>query len=213
MKKRFLGAVLAVAMAATVFTGCVKVVKIGEEGALTGEVEFDPGDSVESIWESGVLPECENKAADIAEVLNASNGDLKSLGEEFDGYKTKSAQYYNYAVKTEGATVTAVDKESFYKTVTLAVPGYDGDMTVTLQIGAYKGSSVRDAMTFIDFADFTNQTEWGQVNQGMIDKLDETVVAPVIDQLEVGATVDLIGCFTGDTSTDMVITPVELTVQ
>lgn len=213
MVKRFVCAAIAVMMAATLFTGCVKVVKIGEEGALTGEVEFNPGDSVESIWESQVIPECESKAVDIAEVLNAAGGNLTGLGEEFDGLKTASATYYNYSVKTEGATITAVDKDSFYGTVTLSVPGYEGDAVVTLQIGQYKNSSIRDDMSFINFADFTNQTEWNQINTTMLEKVDETVVQPVYDQLVEGATVDLVGCFTADSANEMVITPVVLTVQ
>lgn len=213
MVKRFVCAATAVMMAATLFTGCVKVVKIGEEGALTGEVEFNPGDSVESIWESQVIPECESKAVDIAEVLNAAGGNLTGLGEEFDGLKTASATYYNYSVKTEGATITAVDKDSFYGTVTLSVPGYEGNAVVTLQIGQYKNSSIRDDMSFINFADFTNQTEWNQINTTMLEKVDETVVQPVYDQLVEGATVDLVGCFTADSANEMVITPVVLTVQ
>lgn len=213
MVKRFVCAATAVMMAATLFTGCVKVVKIGEEGALTGEVEFNPGDSVESIWESQVIPECESKAVDIAEVLNSAGGNLTGLGEEFDGLKTASATYYNYSVKTEGATITAVDKDSFYGTVTLSVPGYEGDAVVTLQIGQYKNSSIRDDMSFINFADFTNQTEWNQINTTMLEKVDETVVQPVYDQLVEGATVDLVGCFTADSANEMVITPVVLTVQ
>lgn len=213
MVKRFVCAATAVMMAATLFTGCVKVVKIGEEGALTGEVEFNPGDSVESIWDSQVIPECESKAVDIAEVLNAAGGNLTGLGEEFDGLKTASATYYNYSVKTEGATITAVDKDSFYGTVTLSVPGYEGDAVVTLQIGQYKNSSIRDDMSFINFADFTNQTEWNQINTTMLEKVDETVVQPVYDQLVEGATVDLVGCFTADSANEMVITPVVLTVQ
>ncbi|MBS6722083.1 MAG: DUF2291 domain-containing protein [Clostridiales bacterium] len=213
MVKRFVCAATAVMMAVTLFTGCVKVVKIGEEGALTGEVEFNPGDSVESIWDSQVIPECESKAVDVAEVLNAAGGNLTGLGEEFDGLKTASATYYNYSVKTEGATITAVDKDSFYGTVTLSVPGYEGDAVVTLQIGQYKNSSIRDDMSFINFADFTNQTEWNQINTTMLEKVDETVVQPVYDQLVEGATVDLVGCFTADSANEMVITPVVLTVQ
>lgn len=213
MIKRILCAVLTVAMAATLFTGCVKVVKIGEEGKLTGEVEFNPGDSVEGIWDSQVIPECEGKAVEIKDVLDKANGNLTGLGEEFDGLKAKSATYYNYCVKVEGATIAAVDKDSFYKTFTLTIPGYEGDTTVICQIGKYKGSSVRDDMSFINFADFTNQTEWGQINATMLEKVEETVVAPVFDSLEEGATIDLIGCFTADSKTEMRITPVVLTVK
>lgn len=213
MMKRFVCAALTVMMTAMLFTGCVKVVKIGEEGKLTGQVEFNPGDSVESIWDSQVIPECEGRGVDAKEILDKANGNLTGLGEECNGYKTKAATYYNYCVKLEGATITAADKESFYKTITLAVPGYEGDAEVVCQIGKYKGSSVRDAMTFIDFADFTNQTEWGQINATMLGKIEETVVAPVIDDLTEGATIDLIGCFTADSKNKMVITPVVLTVK
>ena len=213
MVKRFVCAAMTVVMAATLFTGCVKVVKIGEEGALTGQVEFNPGDSVAEIWDSQVVPELEGKAVDVNEVLQKANGDLASLGEEAGGVKTKSATAYNYCVKLEGATVTAVDKDSFYGTVTLSVPGYEGDVIITCQIGQYKGSSVRDAQTIINFADFTNQTEWGQINTTMLQTVDEVVVKPVYDDLVEGATVDMIGCFTASSAKDMVITPVVLTVK
>lgn len=206
-------AAMTVMMAATLFTGCVKVVKIGEEGSLTGQVEFNPGDSVEGIWDSQVIPECEGKAVDITEVMEKSGGDLSALGEECGGTKTKAATYFNYCVKAEGATITAVDKDSFYGTVTLSVPGYDGDVNITCQIGQYKNSSIRDDLSFIDFADFTNQTEWGQINTSILQKVDETVIKPVYDDLKEGATVDLVGCFTADSAKDMVITPVVLTVK
>ena len=45
-------------------TGCVKVVKIGEEGKSTGDVEFNAGDNVANIWDSKALPELEGKAED-----------------------------------------------------------------------------------------------------------------------------------------------------
>lgn len=200
-------------MAACLMTGCLKVVKIGQEGALTGQKEFNPGDSVEAIWESEVLPEVENKAVDVADILAKFDGKLTEMGEEFDGMKTKSASYYNYAVKLEGATIKAVDKDSFYGTITLEVPNYTGSTTVTCQIGKYKNTSIRDDMSFINFADFTNQTEWGQVNTSMLEKVDETVVQPVYDDLKEGATVDVQGCFTADSNDAIVITPVVLTVK
>ncbi len=160
MAKRLISTVLTVVMAAVLLTGCVKVVKIGHEGDLTGQKEFNPGDSVEAIWDSEVIPECEKKAVDVADILGKYDGKLTEMGEEFDGLKTKAASYYNYAVKLEGAKITKVDKDSFYGTVTLEVPGYTGKTVVTCQIGKYKNSSIRDDMSFINFSDFTNQTEW-----------------------------------------------------
>ena len=57
MKTRLIGLrglslATALILAASVMcmTGCVKVVKIGEEGQLTGDVEFNAGDNVADIW-------------------------------------------------------------------------------------------------------------------------------------------------------------------
>ena len=60
-------------------------------------------------------------------------------------------------------------------------------------------------MSFINFSDFTNQTEWGQVNTSMLEKVEEAVVKPVYD--------DLVGCFTADSNDAIVITPVVLEVK
>lgn len=116
-------------------------------------------------------------------------------------------------MKLEGAKITKVDKDSFYGTVTLEVPGYTGKTVVTCQIGKYKNSSIRDDMSFINFSDFTNQTEWGQVNTSMLEKVEEAVVKPVYDDLAEGATVNLVGCFTADSNDAIVITPVVLEVK
>ena len=194
MAKRLISTVLTVVMAAVLLTGCVKVVKIGHEGDLTGQKEFNPGDSVEAIWDSEVIPECEKKAVDVSDILAKYDGKLTEMGEEFDGLKTKAASYYNYAV-------------------TLEVPGYTGKTVVTCQIGKYKNSSIRDDMSFINFSDFTNQTEWGQVNTSMLEKVEEAVVKPVYDDLAEGATVNLVGCFTADSNDAIVITPVVLEVK
>ena len=96
---------------------------------------------------------------------------------------------------------------------TVEVPGYTGKTVVTCQIGKYKNSSIRDDMSFINFSDFTNQTEWGQVNTSMLEKVEEAVVKPVYDDLAEGATVNLVGCFTADSNDAIVITPVVLEVK
>ena len=51
MKKKLLALTLTLVFAVSL-TGCVKVVKIGEESTLTGKQEFNATDSVEGMWES-----------------------------------------------------------------------------------------------------------------------------------------------------------------
>ena len=48
MRKRMLAAGLVAVMMTTCMTGCVKVVKIGQEAELTGEQEFNAVDNVAS---------------------------------------------------------------------------------------------------------------------------------------------------------------------
>ena len=49
MRKRMLAAGLVAVMMTTCMTGCVKVVKIGQEAELTGEQEFNAVDNVAAI--------------------------------------------------------------------------------------------------------------------------------------------------------------------
>ena len=57
MRKRVLAVGLAAVMMSTAMTGCVKVIKIGQEAEYTGKTEFNAGDDVAGIWESKALPD------------------------------------------------------------------------------------------------------------------------------------------------------------
>ena len=77
MKKRLLTLTLTAVLAVSL-TGCVKVVKIGEESKLTGKEEFNASDSVQGLWE-GAEANIEEKAIDLPTFLDEAGGDLKSL--------------------------------------------------------------------------------------------------------------------------------------
>lgn len=49
MRKRVLAVGLAAVMMSTAMTGCVKVIKIGQEAEYTGKTEFNAGDDVAGI--------------------------------------------------------------------------------------------------------------------------------------------------------------------
>ena len=89
MKKRVIALGLALALSASaLLTGCgiVKVVKIGEEGKYTGNVEFNAGYDVAAIWEDSALPEMNETAVDLTEFLTQSNGDLATLADDYGKY-------------------------------------------------------------------------------------------------------------------------------
>lgn len=213
MMKRVIAAAFAAVMAASLMTGCVKVVPIGGEGELTGEVEFNAADSVDTLWEEAVK-EVNDNAQDLAEILNAGGDDVTTVGDQFGGVKKEdNAKGFSYMIKAEGAKITAIDKEAFYKTMELEIPGYTGSVKVVCEIGKYKSTALRDSLSAISFKDFKNQTEWSQIGKSLQKKIDAEVVTPVFDSLDAGATIDITGCFTADKKDSISISPVSITVK
>lgn len=211
MKKRMLALGLTLALAASVMmTGCVKVVKIGEEGKYTGVTEFNAGDDVAKIWESSALPEMNEKAVDLKEFLTEANGDLKSLADKYGKYSMGTSGELNYVVKGTG-TVEEVNTESKAGFMTIKLDGYTGSETVKIQIGpVYKGSAVRDSLSFIKFGDYTNQEEWAAVSQSINELVAKDVVEAADPGSLQGKAVTFVGAFTASDNAEVLITPVVL---
>lgn len=213
MKKRILALVLSLGMLSTMAAGCVKVVKIGEEGKYTGQKEFNAGDNVAEIWDSQAIPELTEKAVDLAAFLGEANGDLTSLADKYGKYSMGTSGELNYVVKGTG-TVEEVNQESKAGYMTVKLDNYTGSEIVKIQIGSvYKGSSVRDSLSFIDFNDYTNQEEWGAVSKSINELIDKEVVQPVKPTELQGKTVSFTGAFTAGTAGEILITPVTLETE
>ena len=215
MKKKNYVILMAVCMGMLTLTGCVKVVKTGEEAALTGATSFNAGDDVANFWDTTALPEMEGKAAELAELLNSAGGDLSSLAaEDYAKYSMGDKGELTYTVKG-AASITEVvtDKKAGYMTVKL--DGYDGAEVIKLQIGTvFKGTSVRDSLNFIDFNDYTNQIEWAEVSQSINSLIQQNVIDPIgYEAFEVGKHVEFLGAFTVGSSGEILITPTKLTIQ
>lgn len=210
MKKRILILGVILAMAVGTMTGCVKVVKIGEEGKHTGHVEFNAGDDVAKIWESAALPEINEKAVDLKTFLGEAGGDLKSLAEKYGKYSMGTSGELNYVVKGTG-TVTEVDNKSKAGFMSIQLDDYSGAEEVKIQIGpVYKGSSVRDSLSFIKFGDYTNQEQWAAVSQSINELVAKDVVEAAKPETLSGKKVTFVGTFTVSDNTQILITPVVL---
>lgn len=210
MRKRVLAVGLAAAMMATTMTGCVKVVKIGEEAEFTGEKEFNAGDDVASIWESQALPELQEKAVELSDFMKEANGDVKSLVDKYGKYSMGTSGEINYVVKGTG-TVTEVNQEKKAGYMTVKLDNYDGPAEIDIQIGTvYKGSSIRDSLDMIKFGDYTNQQDWAAVSQSINQLIDKEVVQAADPASLKGKTISFVGCFTANDNEKILITPVEL---
>lgn len=210
MKKRILALWLGLILLVASMTGCVRVVKIGEEGKLTGDVKFNAGDNVAGIWESAVLPELEEKAVDFPQFMKEANGDLKSLVDKYGKYSMGTSGEINYVVKGSG-TVEEINTEKKAGYMAIKPEGYSGNVIVKIQIGSvYKGSSVRDSLDVISFGDYTNQEEWAAVSQSLNQIIDENVVKAIDPASLQGKNIEFTGTFTASSNEEILITPVIL---
>lgn len=211
MKKRILALVLALTF---VFgcTGCVKVIKIGEEGKYTGKVEFNAADAAAGLWESAVA-NIEEKAVDLPTFLTEANGDLSSLVDQYGKYSMGTSGTISYAVKGSGV-VEEVNQEKKAGFMTVKLDGYEGSEIIKIQIGAiYKGSSTRDTLDIINFGDYTNQQEWAAISQELHNSIDVNVIQPADPASLVGKTIEFTGTFTVDGNDELLITTVVLNVK
>lgn len=211
MKKKLLALTLTLALAVSL-TGCVKVVKIGEESKLTGKEEFNATDSVQGMWESAEA-NIEEKAVDLPTFLTEAGGDLKSLVDKYGKYSMGTSGSISYAVKGTGV-VEEVNQEKKAGYMVVKLDGYDGPETVRIQIGSiYKGSSTRDTLDIISFGDYTNQEEWAAVSQELHSQIDANVIQPADPASLQGKTIEFVGTFTADSNDELLITVVKLEVK
>lgn len=211
MKKRILALALVFGMALG-STGCVKVVKIGEEGALTGNVEFNASDNVTDMWNAAV-ENLEEKAVELPTFLTEANGDLSSLVDQYGKYSMGTSGTISYAVKGTGV-IEEVNQEKKAGYMTVKLDGYEGSEVIKIQIGSiYKGSSTRDTLDIVSFGDYTNQQDWAAVSQELHTMIDTNVIQPADPASLVGKTVDFTGTFSVEGNDELLITVVRLDVE
>jgi predicted lipoprotein len=182
--------------------------------AVPGQPGFSPKAYVESIWESQVVPEATNKSTDLATLIQALQTDPDAAKQKY-GHR-EGQRPYNFLVKGQ-AKVLTVDTASRAGTVKIDLLPGDGQPDATLQVGpVIRGTSIRDALPFIQFNMFVNQLQYA----GVSNEMNEKVVRDVIGGLDLaslqGKTVEFEGAFTleeGKPPTDVLITPVKLTVK
>ena len=175
----------------------VEEMKIGEK--------FDPKAFVDGIWESKLIPTINEKAVDLSLVLGKIKPDdsgfasIDSLIPITNNYGLITVgEAHAYIVKGQGKVVDVNTKTSI-GTLELMLDGYTGPIKVNFYIGPRipsDESSVRDAVGFINFGDFKEQTEYGKVgleiNKRSMSQVD---LPPDKDTLQ-GKTISFHGVFT-----------------
>ena len=194
-------------------TGCVKVVEIGHEDEVTGTKRFDAAGSVEAIWQSQAVPELKEKAVDLSKLLTESNGALQSVAGKYGKYSMGTSGELSFIVKGNGK-VTEINTEKRAGYMSVQLEGYSGPIAVKLQIGpVFKGSAIRDSLSFIKYEDYTNQVDWAKISQSIHDVVAKDVIEPANVSSLMGKTVEFTGCFTVDKPDEILVTPAELIVK
>ena len=191
-------------------TGCVKVVKMGEEDALTGKVAFEESLDVPGFWDTQAVPEVKEQAVALADFLKRSEGDLKKLAGEYGRFTMGDSGELNYAVYGTG-TVEEVHDEVKAGYLEVKLDGYDGQERICIQIGpVFKKTTVRDYLSFLDVNHYADQIEFARVSKEINRYILEHVVQPVdIEHLR-GKKIGYYGCFTYEKDDTLLITPVLL---
>lgn len=181
------------------------VVRIEDVEKAAKSEAFDPATYVDGIWASQLLPAFDQKAVDLAKILAEMQPDsdgtapketLVAIAKKYGLITVGEAHVY--MVKGSGK-IASVNAETSLGTVEVALDGYSGPIKVLLYIGTRIPSdetSVRDAVGFISFGDFKEQTEYGKVTS----EINKRVLTQVLGALDknslLGKTISFQGAFT-----------------
>jgi predicted lipoprotein len=181
------------------------VVPIAEVEQVQKSEAFDPVVYVDKIWNSKIIPTINEKAVDLSLIMGEMKPDSNGFAEKDD--LIAIAQKYGlitvgeahvYMVKGTGQVVN-VDTSSSTGIMEIQLDGYTGSVKVLIYIGPRIPSdetSVRDAVGFINFGDFKEQTEYGKVGAEINKRIIAQVLTPLNkDQLQ-GKTITFYGALT-----------------
>ncbi len=181
------------------------VVRIEEAEQLVQDETFDPVAYVESIWESKMLPAYNENSEELSQILSKmeldSNGtvpkdDLITIADKYGLITVGEAHVY--MIKGSGEIVS-VNTETSLGTIEVALDCYDGPVKTLIYIGPRIPSdetSVRDAVGFISFGDFREQTEYGKAASEINKHILETTLEGIDKDNLVGKTITFNGAFT-----------------
>ncbi len=197
------------------------VVKIGYVEKVIKSETFDPVAYVNGIWSSKLIPAFNDKSVDLPTILVEIKPDAK-------GHVTKSelvpvAKQYGlitageadeFMVKGTGQVVS-VDTSTNMGSMAIQLNGYSGPIKVNVYIGPIipaDDTSIRDAVGFIQFGDFQDQTQYGKVAVEINNRVIKDVVSPLDLKNIKGKTVTFEGAFTVRTFNLVVIDLSEINI-
>jgi predicted lipoprotein len=163
---------------------------------------FDPKAEVQALWESKALPALDSMATDYLTLQAAMQKNIDEAGAQH-GYRERGESGpWNMAVRVSG-TVVAAETELSAGTADIDVDN-DGKADVQIQIGpVIRGTTIRDALPFISFTNYTNQIDFAQLANAFNDRAYEAALKQVDRTQLMGRKVELSGVFTADNGDEL----------
>jgi predicted lipoprotein len=178
--------------------------------AVAGSSNLNPDRYVASIWASKVLPTVRKSAVDLPQLLAALKKNRAAASARYGHHAVEDGPP-SFLVKGSGSVVS-VDTTSLVSTAGIAFSG-SGKPDAYLQLGPILGGTdVRDALPFINFNDFENQVQYGEVAISINSKIVDTAYKNVDYAKLKGKKVTFAGAFTLSSDPVPTVTPVTLEV-
>jgi predicted lipoprotein len=155
----------------------VRPIEQGESGTGQGRARFNAAAYVDSIWNAKVLPAALGQSVDLSTLIAALRSDPAAAARQYGHKQGEGAACF--LVRGRGR-VLRIDTASQSGRLTLDLPPYDGRSDAAIQIGpAIRGTALRDALPFIDFAQFVNQLDFADVGNELNSRAVQAALAPV----------------------------------
>ena len=127
--------------------------------AVAGSTNLDPDKYVASIWSSKILPTVQKQAVELPTLLNDLERDPAATAKRFGHYAIDGGPP-SFLVKGSGRVVS-VDTLSARSTAGITSLA---ESCALIEVGpVLSGSDIRDALPFINFNQFVNQVQYGEV--------------------------------------------------
>jgi predicted lipoprotein len=173
------------------------------ETTATGRKAFDPASYGDENYPKAVAA-LEDSAVPIAKLHAALRDDPEAAGEQYG--KRQGSGPYSFSTSGEGVAGKAEGG-----LLPVRVKGVPKSARISIQIGpAVNGTSIRDAVGFIEFGQFTNQVEYAAAGTALNDKVKSEVLKGIDPASLEGKRVSFLGAFTLVTPDVVTITPVKL---
>jgi predicted lipoprotein len=200
---------VAVLAGAVLLAGC-KVVTIEQDQAIRAKqsLNFNADTYVASIWRGQALPALRARATPAKGLFAAIDANPEQAGARL-GRRTGEGAAWNFVVSGEGV-VAAVDDATRRRTVEVRLDA-PVSRVLRLQTGpVVVGTSLRDALPFIAFDDFTDQLAYADVGRALT-RTSLSQMKPTLEALKPGDRVRFVGAFDlPPTGQPVLITPVSI---